>query len=170
MANDAGITAAQLRAILHYDPLTGIFKRIVPTKGCSKSANQNCAGSLKPSGYVCINISGVRYRLHRLAWLYMTGEHPTAQVDHINGNRSDNRWGNLRLATNQQNQANAKKPKNNTSGYKGVYWSKQHRKWVAKLNFGKQQIYLGFYKNPKDAHGAYVAAAKSYFGEFARSG
>jgi hypothetical protein len=72
-------------------------------------------------------LTGVLYREHRLAWLYMTGEWPTHEIDHINGDRVDNRFCNLREATASENRWNSRKRVNNTSGYKGVSWDSAKR-------------------------------------------
>lgn len=89
-------------------------------------------------------------------------------VDHINGNKLDNRKSNLRIATRTQNNANKKMQRNNTSGYRGVNWSKQHNKWVAKIQFKRKCIHLGLFENKEDGALAYNKAALEYFGEFAR--
>lgn len=89
------------------------------------------------------------------------------QVDHINHNGLDNRRSNLRLATQNQNQHNSTAYKNNTSGYKGVTWHKQHRKWYAQIVVNNKHIYLGLFTDPKDAHAAYCEAAKKHFGNYA---
>jgi hypothetical protein len=129
MFNDArfGLTAEKLRSRLHYCPDTGEWSRLV------KMSNRpigSPVGSLKPSGYLLLDVDGHRYRSHRLVWLYMTGAWPVGEIDHRNTVRSDNRWENLRLASEQQNQANSSKPRDNTSGFKGVYWNKQQSKWA----------------------------------------
>lgn len=89
------------------------------------------------------------------------------QVDHINGDSSDNRLENLRLATNTQNARNRGKSKHNTSGYKGVFWHKATNKWTAQIGVDRKRIYLGIFDTPELAHRAYCEAAKVYHGEFA---
>jgi hypothetical protein len=100
----------------------------------------------------------------------MTGEWPMFQVDHKDNDRLNNRWENLRKADNQTNQANAKKSKNNTSGYKGVFWNSQRQKYHGKIQVNGKQIHLGSFVDPKKAHEAYIEAAKKYYGEFANGG
>jgi hypothetical protein len=92
------------------------------------------------------------------------------QVDHIDGDTLNNRRSNLRLATHTQNQQNKRRYKNNTSGFKGVYWDKQCLKWKALIAVNGKRKLLGLFNTPELAHSAYCAAANEHFGEFARSG
>lgn len=89
-------------------------------------------------------------------------------VDHINGNKLDNRCSNLRIVNTQQNQHNRAKLLNNTSGYKGVQWRKDRNKWVAVIRVNTRLITLGTFKDIKDAAQAYNDAALRYHGEYAR--
>ena len=82
------------------------------------------------------------------------------QIDHINGIKDDNRIVNLRVVTNKMNQCNRGKRNNNTSGYKGVYWYKQKKKWQAKIGHHKKSIHLGYYDNIENARQAYNNKAK----------
>ena len=125
------------------------------------------AGSTNSAGYLQIRIDGHRYLLHRLAWLYVTGEWPEAEMDHQNGDRADNRFCNLRPATNSENGRNRGGAKRNTSGFKGVSWDARLRKWKAKIVVNGHQIYLGLFDNPIHAWIAYREAALKYHGEFA---
>jgi hypothetical protein len=164
---ESGLTADRLRELLRYSPSTGEFHWRV-TNSIRKPAG-SLAGDRKESGYVLIGIDGNRYRAHRLAWLYMTGCWPYDQVDHKDNDRSNNKWENLRLATNQQNQANSRTSKNNTSGVKGVYWNRQRQKWHAKLCLGSRQIHGGFFDEIEHAAAAYLGLARAHHGEFARA-
>jgi hypothetical protein len=110
-------------------------------------------------------ISGTVY-MHRQIMGFPNG----LQVDHINGNKLDNRKCNLRLATNSQNHCNRGKQANNTSGYKGVSWHKQANKWNARIVLLGRKISLGLYNDPKDASEAYLTASKIYHGEFSFHG
>ena len=104
---------------------------------------------------------------HRLAWLYMTGEWPKGDLDHANMNKADNRWCNLREATNAQNGANRGIPTNNKSGFRGVSWAKRHRKWTAHIRAGRKQYTLGYYNAREEAALTYATYACGLFGEFA---
>jgi hypothetical protein len=91
------------------------------------------------------------------------------QVDYINLNKVDNRKENLRIATNQLNQANRPPGRNNSSGIKGVNWNAWHQKWLARIGVSRKRIYLGMFSDIKEARLAYREAAVKHFGEFARS-
>ena len=113
------------------------------------------------SGSYCFN--GALKKIHTL----ITECQKPNVVDHINNNRCDNRKANLRVCTQHQNSMNCATPINNTSGYKGVSWSKRKNKWRAYIKYNYKQIYLGLYNNKTDAAKAYNEAAIKYFGEFA---
>jgi hypothetical protein len=160
------ITAEHLRELLHYDPETGVFTWIMRGPGRRLCGT---VGSVNPLGYQRIAINRRYYQAHRLAWLYVHGEWPVGDIDHINGDPGDNRIANLRPATRSQNLANSKRRKNNTSGYKGVSWNKQARKWHARIGVDGQYKHLGLFTDPAEAHEAWLAAAKKTSREFARA-
>ena len=91
-------------------------------------------------------------------------------TDHINGDKLDNRRENLRVANNAENTRNQSKSSKNTSGYKGVFYKKDKRKWCARIKVNYVSIHLGYYGTPEEAHKAYCEAADKYFGEFANYG
>jgi len=109
------------------------------------------------------------FSAHKLVWLYVTGEWPTADIDHINMNTSDNRMENLRLATKSQNAANRRVTRASKSKLKGVSWSKAADKWVGQICVDNNRLYLGVFDCPAAAHLAYVVASDKHFGVFARS-
>lgn len=140
-----------LDVVLHnltYNHETGIFFRNKSGGGVKKGS---VAGRKKHNGYIEISINNTRYYAHRLAWLMHYGYWPEHQIDHINGIRDDNRIINLRIATNMQNQYNAKKPKNNTSGVKGVYWHKQCNKWQAYCDVNGRRYSIGLFRDIEQA-------------------
>lgn len=159
------LTQEELKEYLHYDPDTGLFKWI-------KKPSQivhigSIAGTINHDGYIRIKFHGKIYSAHILAWLYMKGEYPIKQVDHWDLNRGNNKWLNLRIATQSQNMGNIHKPKNNTSGYKGVCWYKPLNKFQAQIGFNNKTIHLGYYIDPKEAARVYDYKAIELFGEFA---
>lgn len=179
MAKRADITAAQVRAILDYNPETGeFFWRERPaghfrTSRTHKWWNSRYAGKRAGcpggNGYRNITINNRHYRANRLAWLYMTGEWPCGEVDHENRKIDDDRWDNLRDATHTQNIANTKTYSSNTSGFKGVHWHKRLKKWRSEITISGKKHHLGLFINVEDAHYAYALAAKKIHGKFARA-
>jgi hypothetical protein len=156
----------RLKAVLDYNPKTGVWTRLVDGRW-SKVVQRN-AGYLSKQGYVIVLFNGKNRKASRLAWLYMTGSWPKRDLDHVNGNRSDDRWSNLRLATRVQNIANGRIRKDNTSGFKGVSFRKHDRKWVPQLRFRGKAKYLGCFDTPEKAYAAYLSAARKTFGEYFR--
>lgn len=157
-----------LKEILEYQPDTGLFFWRVKKAKCIKPGQ--IAGRLRPDGYIDILINRKRYLASRLAWIYMTEVEPPNQVDHENGVRSDNRWRNLRLATNGQNQQNATIRSNNTSGFKGVSFHKGCGKYRAYINSNGKRKYLGLFETATEAAQARNQTAMGDHGEFARMG
>jgi len=158
------LTAKRLRELLHYNPQTGIFVWLDKQR-----AKKSTAGRLRAGGYVDIKVDYISYSGHALAWLYVTGKWPHQQIDHIDTVKFHNWWSNLRLATPSQQQANTKLRPNNTSGYKGVYWSKQAQRWMARVKKNGKFVHQSRHTSPEAAHAAYVRAAEEAFGEFARA-
>jgi hypothetical protein len=97
----------------------------------------------------------------------VTGEWPKPEIDHINIDRPDTRWGNLRVASSSQNHANTPTPAANVSGFKGVGWHKGRRKWRARIKVNCKECHLGL-ATAEDAHAVYCEAARKHYGEFAR--
>lgn len=120
-----------------------------------------------------IRPKGCRYQtiiLHRVILSRMLGRELTRHelVDHIDNDPLNNTRENLRLATNAQNQANRGKTCRNTSGYKGVFFNKSSRKYVAQICLNNKRCHLGAFLTPEEAHAAYCKAARELYGEFAR--
>ena len=158
------ITQEELKRLFSYDPETGDFTRLVKT--CRKVKVGDIPQGLNSYGYKRVKIDGRVYLQHRLVFLYMEGEIPT-YVDHINLDRVDNRWSNLRPATARDNARNKGKPSNNTSGYKGVCWHKREQMWVAKIRVESGNKHLGYFTTKEEAYRAYCKAAHKYHGDFA---
>jgi hypothetical protein len=161
------LTHSELTTIFQYDPKTGFLYWNVPRPKIRVGAK---AGYLHRKGYINLEINGKHYAAHRLVWFYVTGSMPTKQIDHINGDKSDNRFENLREASNGQNRANSKTT--NKHGLKGVRrlpWMKDgDRCWQASIKHNKKVIYLGCYHTKEEAHAAYADAAARFHGDFAK--
>lgn len=159
------LTTERLKYLMRYDPHTGLFIRLIANS--SRSRIGEIAGSIKSDGRIIIRVDYKMYKAHRLAWFYMTGAWPADQIDHIDGDPLNNRWGNLRLATNSENHCNKLSPLN-TSGYKGVRFEGRWNLWRAEIKrFGKVH-WLGYFGSAEAAFAAYCAAAEIHHGEFAR--
>ncbi|MXN51866.1 HNH endonuclease [Shinella sp. AETb1-6] len=157
------ITLARLKSLLSYDPETGVFTRI-QAAGTAKAGD--AAGTITTQGYVQISVDGELFLGHRLAWFYTYGRWPDAHTDHVDGDRANNRIANLREASAAQNCSNHGPQTNNTSGAKGVYWSKIRKKWVAQIGVAKRVINLGGFEEFEAAVKARAAAEVQYQGEF----
>lgn len=161
------ITQRELKALFTYDPETGLFYSARKTS--KKEIGQVVQGSRGKEGYFYIAIKRKRYKAHRLAFLYMTGFIPKI-VDHDNNDTFDNRWANLRSATDVENARNASKRKDNTSGYKGVCWHKQTGWWRARISYRDRRVHLGSFATAEEAHEAYKKAAAELHEDFANVG
>lgn len=129
------------------------------------------AGCRSANGYQSLRIDFATYKSHRVVWTMVHGGIPEGMdIDHINGDRSDNRPANLRLCSRLGNARNNKIYKSNTTGYKGVSRHSSGKGFVATCRNGKEQVYLGFFMDAKEAHEAYRRAASEYHGEFANFG
>lgn len=153
-------TAERLRQLVHYDAESGIFTRLT-TQGGGGS------GWPDKAGYLYIMVGGKIYAVHRLAWLYMTGDWPVQEIDHINGDKADNRFANLRDVSRHCNMQNELRPrKNNTSGFAGVRWRKDRQRWIATILVEGKPKRLGAFDTAEAAHAAYVEAKRLYHSGF----
>lgn len=162
------LTHERLLEVVHYNPNTGIFKYIDDIRSVRRAKPRKDGGTYTHHGYLSIIIDGRYYPAHRLAWFYVYKRWPDKEIDHINCIPNDNRIENLREAGRAQQTANMRKPKTNTSGYKGVSWCSSKKMWRAEIKHeGKTRI-LGYHDNPKEAHTLYRLTATKLKGEFAR--
>ena len=153
------LTQKRAKELLHYSKATG--KTTWRVYRCGKAKAGTVAGGVNSRGYVEITIDDVGYKLHRVIWLYVTGEWPVNDIDHINHNKSDNRWSNLRDATRRTNSENIiTAHKNNKTGFLGVY--KYLDRFAAGIHVGTKHIHLGIYPTPEAAHNAYVKAKRRH--------
>lgn len=160
------LTSETLRTLVHYDPKSGAFTRIAhcvfPGK---KRSSRSVLGPMlrKPNagGYIVFSVNNWNHYAHRLAWLYMTGEWPDGVIDHINGNRSDNRWGNIRLSDATLNQQNQRKAKNGSIvDLLGVTMDKVSGKYIAQITHNYRHIHIGRFDTAAEAYAAYLGAKR----------
>lgn len=162
------LTAERLRELYEYFPETGMFRR----RRLPGEYNRK-VGGLTP-GHACGRYLGLgidyrRYYCHRLAWLWIHGEWPAHEIDHINGDPHDNRLSNLRAATKSENGYNKRRGTRNTSGIKGVHYYRKTNKWRAAISLGYQRTkHLGLFDTKEEAAEAYRVAAFRVAGEFAK--
>jgi hypothetical protein len=155
---------ARLKELLHYEPATGRWTRLVTL--CGRAVAGSEAGSVS-QGYRKIMVDGAIYKSSRLAVFYQTGEWPRGEVDHRDLDTLNDRWSNLRDATHSQNQANGRAYSNNKSGIKGVYWSNHDQCWIAQISINSKNIQRQC-KTRDEAAQKYAVLSAQHFGEFAR--
>ena len=157
------LTANRARKLLSYDPATGIFRWRVSRSGVKAGKVAGRSGGGK--GYCQICVDRKFYQAGRLAWLYMTDKWPKLEINHINGNRLDAKWDNLREVTRSQKAAST--PTHNKLGARGV-WITRNGKYAARIRLDGTTTHLGLFETLEEARAAYAKAAKGVFGIFAR--
>jgi len=143
--------------LFHYEPQTGVFTWKVSPGGRGKVGA--VAGTKDGEGYTIIRYRGRGYKSHRLAWLYVYGEFPRGLIDHVNGDKSDNRLSNLRDVDHLVNAQNVKQAnKNGRSGLRWVSWFEQYKKWKASFILMKKSYFVGYFECKQTAYEAAKAA------------
>jgi hypothetical protein len=165
-------TFERANELLRYDPESGklfwrVDRRRVKAGDEAGSIAASKSGGTLPYCRLEVGIDGTVYRAHRVIWLLVTGSLPSECIDHKDGDPLNNRWENLRTATQCQNMRNMTRNSRNTSGAKGVSWSKPAGKWRARIRINGVETHLGVYSNIEDAREAYAKAAYDYYGPYA---
>ncbi|ENA37460.1 hypothetical protein HMPREF1487_04378 [Pseudomonas sp. HPB0071] len=160
------ITYEQARELVDYLPETGEFFR----KRNAHKGKELSKGWPGKDGYLRYTLRGKHYRAHRLAWLLSVGKWPDGEIDHINGDKQDNRITNLRVCTHQQNNHNQGLRKTNSSGHKNVHWFKAVQKWHVQVCKNRKIHNGGLYANLDDAVLAARQLRIKLHGEFANHG
>lgn len=146
------ITLKQALKYFSYNPETGVF---------IKKKNKKVAGYFDKFGYVILLYKNKPIKAHRLAFLVMTGTWPIAEVDHINGGKADNRWANLRDVSHNENRKNLKLYKNSKSGFRGIAWCTENKKYYVYINDNGRRLFLGRYSSFDDAVNVRIEAERN---------
>lgn len=157
-SKEQNLSHERLTELLHYNPETGVFTWKVKKQKIRLGGE---AGCVHKKGYVDVTIDGIKFKAHRLAWLYVHREWPNL-VDHINRNRSDNRISNLRSVTQSENLKNTKIYTNNSSGHIGISLHKGSSRWQVLIRHEGVQKHLGYFDDIDDAIKARKAAELEY--------
>lgn len=157
------LTQSRLHELFAYNAETGELTR----KKSRRGADSKDAGWINKIGYHCVCVDRQHVLVHRLIWMYVHGHWPSICIDHINGNRSDNRLCNLRESNNAQNRWNVGSRKDSSSGIKGIFPTRRG-KWAAQICQNGKTFHLGTFTTKDDASAAYQKAALNLHGEFAK--
>lgn len=154
---DARDAVRAISEILSYDADTGLFVLLKSGRGRGKVGS--IVGSRNAAGYLAFNVCGVKLYAHRVAWLLAHGAWPLNMIDHLNGDKADNRIANLRDVPRALNVQNVVKPRRgNKAGLLGV--APTRSKWRAEIRRGEESKHLGVFDTPEEAHLAYCTAKK----------
>lgn len=154
-------TAREVRERLSYCPESGDFLWLKAPRAPVELGAK--AGYASGNGYWRICFNGKGHLAHRLAWLWMTGSWPTGTIDHIDGDRSNNRWANLRDVSNRVNSQNLRGPRSDSSsGLIGAQKWKRPDKWTSKIRVNGKRVHLGVFTTKEEAHAAYINAKRIY--------
>lgn len=148
------LTLERAKELLEYDPETGVMRW---AQDRSIAVKKGQIAGTKGNGYRQLIVEGARLRGHRIAWLMVYGVWPKGDIDHINGVRDDNRIANLRDVTRSVNVQNQRRPQvHGKSGFLGVSWNKNARKWSATIRIGGRSRHLGLFVTAEEAYQAYL--------------
>ena len=152
-------TKERLEELFDYQPESGLFFR---KQKNSRAKAGSIAGHIKDNGYIAINVDGGKYHAHRLAWIYINGCEPSGDIDHIDGDRTNNRISNLRNVSRSTNLENIKKAKshNKSTGILGAYPSGNG--FTSKIQVKGKTYHLGSFKTVEQASTAYMEAKRKY--------
>jgi hypothetical protein len=152
------LTQSRVKEMFDYNEETGVltWRR----QNGHKKAGALAGSMEKKTGYMRVTLDRRQHTTHRVIWLYVHGKHPEHEIDHINGNRADNRICNLREATHAQNCQNRRKSCGKTSGFIGVKWNKARKVWSAAVFTNGKELYLGAFASAEAAYQAYVDAKR----------
>ncbi len=154
----AKISQSEIMRLVNYDPNTGIFSWASSRVGCKKG---EIVGNISPTGYVRIGLNRTSYLAHRIAWVYMTGKWPVYDIDHIDGNPSNNKFENLRDVSTGTNVQNVKGARSDSkTKLLGVDMHKRDNLYRARIMVDGKRKTLGYFKNMDEAYSVYLEAKR----------
>lgn len=150
--------------VFRYSPNSGQVWRFIERSGAIavRRPHWRETGLSGTMGYATIRVGSRKILAHRLIWRICTGEWPPLDIDHVDGNRRNNRLANLRVVDRSANMKNARRPSDNKSGAVGVCWNLKRKKWAAQIGSGGRVFFLGYFDSFHDAIAARKAAQKQY--------
>ena len=160
------LTQFELKTLLNYDGISGEFTWKNDRGRLAKKGQK--AGCISQNGYIVIKIKSKAYKAHRLAWLYVYGEFPTKDIDHINGDKSDNRINNLRDVSERYNCYNRTSRQDTKSKIKNVTWHKRQQKWNVTISHEGKVKHIGSFDDLELAELVAIEARLKYHGEYAK--
>lgn len=160
------ISISLLRDYFNYDPASGEIRWKKSPHHKVKAGD--IAGFIEPRGYRVLQFKKTLWKGHRIALALMNNEFPNGEVDHIDGNPSNNRFENLRVVDKSQNQMNRAVSKNNRSGIKGVHFCESKQKWVSRISVGKNRIHIGGFNSFDEAIQKRKQFEDEFYGQYAR--
>ena len=164
------LTQDEVRKLFDYDPETGEVRWKVERYRKHPGDIAGCVYTVDGKRYkrVSVSVNYRRYLLHRIIWLWVTGCWPIDELDHIDGDATNNRWANLREANRHQNGKNISAKVNSLIGINGVSFDKKRGNYRARIMVDRKDIYLGNFASIEEATRVRQVASKKYFGSFAR--
>jgi len=161
-------TQEEIHKYFIYIPETGVFLNRITRSNQAKEGHQS--GCVDQTGYIYIYFKMTRLLAHRMAWMYMYGIEPDGQIDHINGDRTDNRIANLRVSTAHQNARNRGLSKNSSTGFKNISWNAERGSWEVSIKMNGKKAFFKRFKILQEAQRAAISAREELHGEFANHG
>lgn len=174
--NPISLTKSDIESIWDYNPISGelVWKKRFPDIGAIKTFNKNFAGKVAGNnlgdGYRILMYKNKNYLVHRLVWILKTGSDTAMEIDHIDGNKSNNTMENLREATRPQNCVNTRVSSKSKTGIKGVSYETASGKYKAQININGKQKFLGYFSTAHEAKRVYDDKARTLHGEFYNKG
>jgi hypothetical protein len=168
MTKQTQTSIEDLKSVLVYDEITGKFYWSKTQN--SRSIQGKEAGTLHRTGYIVIRYKGKAYSAHRLAWAFIKAHWPKRNIDHIDGDRKNNRFNNLREASHSENLYNLKLSSKNTSGMKGVHWSKANKKWKVQIKKEYKTYFGGYFFDVEEAKKSAKFLRRKLHGDFYEDG